>query len=129
MNNLKLVISIGANYACKILIVANPAKLNLIVSHFEKQPGMTRDQKQTAEHEEPTRIDWNDAVSRRVVLTATRIALIVGTLLAIINHGPTLLALEVSGPAWLQIGLTYLVPYGVSTYSSISMLAKQKSDS
>ncbi|MFT7221553.1 MAG: hypothetical protein ACI8Z1_003175 [Candidatus Azotimanducaceae bacterium] len=89
---------------------------------------MTRDQKQTKEHEESARIDWNDAVSRRVILTATRLALIVGTLLAIINHGPALLALEVSDSAWLKIGLTYLVPYGVSTYSSVSMLAKQKSD-
>ena len=60
-----------------------------------------------------------------VVSTAIKVALFVGTVLALINHGPSLLALELSREQVLQISLTYLVPYGVSTYSSIKMLQNQ----
>ena len=62
---------------------------------------------------------------RPVVLTARRVALFVGTALALINHGPALLALEMSREQVLQIALTYLVPYAVSTYSSIKMPKNQ----
>lgn len=62
---------------------------------------------------------------RPVVLTALKVAIVVGTILAVINHGPALVALELSLQQILQIGLTYLVPYGVSTYSSVKMLQAQ----
>jgi hypothetical protein len=62
---------------------------------------------------------------RPVVLTALRVALFVGTVLALINHGPALLALEISRKQVLQIAPTYLVLYGVSTYSSIKMPKNQ----
>jgi hypothetical protein len=61
-----------------------------------------------------------------VVLTALKVALVVGTILALINHGPALLALELSRQQILQIALTYLVPYCVSTYSSVVMLQNQQ---
>lgn len=60
--------------------------------------------------------------SRPVVITALKVALLVGTLLALINHGASLIALHLTGTQWLQVGLTYLVPYGVSTYSSVNVL-------
>jgi hypothetical protein len=53
------------------------------------------------------------------------VALVVGTVLAMINHGPSLIALELSNGQLFQIGLTYLVPYGVSTYSSVKMLLRK----
>ena len=67
----------------------------------------------------------NQLFLRPVVLTAIKVALVVGTVLALVNHGPALLALELSRQQMLQIALTYLVPYGVSTYSSVKMLKNQ----
>jgi hypothetical protein len=67
----------------------------------------------------------SDIFLRPVVLTAIKVALVVGTILALINHGPALLALELSRQQILQIALTYLVPYCVSTYSSVKILKNQ----
>lgn len=64
----------------------------------------------------------NPIFLRPVMLTAIKVALVVGTVLALINHGPALFALELSRQQILQIALTYLVPYTVSTYSSVKML-------
>lgn len=58
------------------------------------------------------------ALERRTVVTAFKLAMVVGTLLVIINQGEA-----VFGDAnvnWLKLVLTYLVPYGVSTYTSVS---------
>lgn len=55
------------------------------------------------------------AVMRR----AASIALVVGTLLAIINHGDRLLSGEITTEVVTKILLTYLVPYSVSTYSAV----------
>ena len=51
-----------------------------------------------------------DIFVRPVVLTATKVAIVVGTILALIKHAPALLALELSRQQILQIALTYLVP-------------------
>ena len=67
----------------------------------------------------------NQIFLRPVVLTAIKVAIVVGTMLALINHGPALLALELGRQQIVQIALTYLVPYGVSTYSSVKMLQRQ----
>jgi len=67
----------------------------------------------------------NQMFLRPVVLTALKVAIVVGTILALINHGPGLLALELGRQQIMQIALTYLVPYGVSTYSSVKMLQNQ----
>lgn len=58
------------------------------------------------------------ALSPPVRQTAIRVALIVGTLLVAINHLPALLDGSATVRNALQIGLTYLVPYSVSTYSA-----------
>ena len=73
------------------------------------------------------RIQLKDIFLRPVLLTAIRIAIVVGTILALINHGSAILAMDLNEVQLMQIGLTYLVPYAVSTYSSISMLARQRS--
>lgn len=59
------------------------------------------------------------ARSRDVVLRASKIALVVGTLLILINHGQALLNLDITLSRCIQIVLTYCVPYAVSTYSSV----------
>ena len=62
------------------------------------------------------------ACSRNVVIRALKIALVVGTLLILINHGQALLNFDMSITRWIQIALTYCVPYAVSTYSSVQAL-------
>lgn len=59
------------------------------------------------------------ATERSIVKRATRIALIVGTLIALINHGDRMLTGTMDATAWLKCLLTFCVPYGVSTYSSV----------
>jgi len=62
------------------------------------------------------------AFSRPVVVRALKVAALVGTLLALINHGDSLLAGSLSGEALAKVLLTYLVPYGVSVWSAVSAL-------
>ena len=62
------------------------------------------------------------ALSRTVVLQALKVAAVVGSLLALINHGDKLLSMTLSDGDWLKLLLTYLVPYGVSTYSAVGAL-------
>ena len=59
------------------------------------------------------------ALSNKVVISALKVALVVGTLLALINHGGALLRMSLTGENVAQILLTYLVPYCVATYSSV----------
>lgn len=64
--------------------------------------------------------DWISlALDRHIVRRAALCALIVGTILIAINHGDALLAGELSPRRALQMGLTVLVPYCVSTVSSV----------
>lgn len=60
------------------------------------------------------------AMKPRVIRTASWFALIVGPVLVLINHGDALMAGSMDHAAWLKVGLTMLVPYTVSTLSSIS---------
>lgn len=63
--------------------------------------------------------DWlTIALQKTILLRAIKIALIVGTILMIINHGDVMLSDGLSIKEYTKIILTYLVPYCVSTYSS-----------
>jgi hypothetical protein len=62
------------------------------------------------------------ACSRPVVMRALKVALLVGTMLAFINHGEKILNMSFSGQDWFKILLTYLVPYGVSTWSAVGAI-------
>lgn len=66
------------------------------------------------------------ARSRPVVTTAIKLALIVGTVLALINHGPSMMRFSLSIENILQILVTYLVPYSVSTYSAVAAVLNQE---
>ena len=59
------------------------------------------------------------AFERRVVRRALAFAVIVGTVLIAINHGDALLAGDIDGTRWFKMALTLLVPYVVSTWSSV----------
>ncbi|MBI2186422.1 MAG: nitrate/nitrite transporter NrtS [Acidobacteria bacterium] len=67
----------------------------------------------------------NLATERSVVRRALGTAVVVGAILVAINHGDALLRGDVSLSRAFQIGLTVLVPYCVSTYSSVGALRQQ----
>ena len=57
-----------------------------------------------------------------VIRRALGYALVVGPVLIAINHGGALIRWEIDGQRWLQMGLTMLVPYCVSTLSSVGAM-------
>lgn len=70
--------------------------------------------------DEPT---WlSQAISRPVVRRALAYAIVVGLILIVINHGDSVIAGEVSSSRLAKMGLTMLVPYVVSTLSSVGAL-------
>jgi len=62
------------------------------------------------------------AFSRAVVVRAARTAAIVSVLLIAINHGDAILRGDVGARRVFQMCLTLLVPYSVSTTSSVLAL-------
>lgn len=71
-------------------------------------------------HSESSGPTWlTIARSERVVARSLRVSLLVGTVLAEINHGDTLFSATAGvGLIW-KIPLTYLVPYAVSTFAAV----------
>ena len=69
----------------------------------------------------PLRIALQPSVVRR----ALGFAVIVGAVLIAINHGDALASGQVGPGRWLKMGLTLLVPYVVSTVSSVMALRSQ----
>ena len=59
------------------------------------------------------------ATSHSVIRRAFRIALVVGIVLALINYGDRIVAGTLGVSDAIRIALTFLVPYVVSTVSSI----------
>jgi hypothetical protein len=59
---------------------------------------------------------------RDVVITSLRVAIIVGTILAFINCGDRIFSLTLTRKEIVKICLTYLVPYFVSSYSSVKII-------
>lgn len=57
-----------------------------------------------------------------VVRRAVAYAVVVGTILIAINHGDALLQGELTATRSLKMGLTVLVPYCVSTLSSVGAI-------
>jgi len=66
------------------------------------------------------------ATQRPVVRRGLLYALIVGSILISINHGDALMRGEVDGRRLLKMGLTTLVPYLVSTFSSVGALRQAR---
>lgn len=65
-------------------------------------------------------IEWlRQASSWPVARRATRFAIVVGAVLIAINHGDAIVRGEIGAGRVLQMGLTLLVPYVVSTLSSV----------
>jgi hypothetical protein len=65
------------------------------------------------------------ALTQEVIIVALKMALIVGTILGLINHGNGLIEGTLTSTQVLQIIITYSVPYCVSTYSSVKAIQKR----
>jgi hypothetical protein len=74
---------------------------------------------------QPTRIAL--ALSGPVVRRALKFAVVVGAILIAINHGGAIVSGEISAERWLKMGLTVLVPYCVSTLSSVEAMRRRSS--
>lgn len=59
------------------------------------------------------------AFEKEIVVTGLWVSLFVGTILIIINYGDMMVRGGLHTTHFLKIGLTYLVPYCVSTYSAV----------
>ena len=62
------------------------------------------------------------AMSKEVLVRALKVAVFVGTILALINHGEKIFSLSLSNQDWFKVTLTYLVPYCVSTWSAVAVI-------
>ena len=63
---------------------------------------------------------WIEVALRPEILKrGIKVGLLVGTVLALINHGEKILTMTMDLESLVQVGLTYLVPFGVSTWSSV----------
>lgn len=54
---------------------------------------------------------------RRVIWRGVRVAVLVGSLLTLVNQGDRLRDGEIQGWEWWRIAANYLIPFLVSTYS------------
>ena len=71
--------------------------------------------------------DWLVLATRRsVVRRALKYALIVGAVLITINHSDALLKGDISATRAFRMALTVLVPYVVSTLSSVGALRERE---
>jgi hypothetical protein len=69
---------------------------------------------------------WTLARGRSVVLRGVKCALVVGPILIAINHGDVILSGEIESTAYVKMGLTFLVPYAVSVFSSIGAVVARE---
>jgi hypothetical protein len=63
--------------------------------------------------------EWQRIRDPKVAGLALRVALVVGTILNLINHFDLLLGAPLTPVTLVQIGLTYVVPYCVSTHGQV----------
>jgi len=66
------------------------------------------------------------AFSARVVKRACLYAVVVGAILIAINHGAAIFRGDVAPLSLVEMGLTVLVPYFVSTFSSVGAIREMR---
>ena len=82
--------------------------------------GLARYQFASPTHLPQMRCRWHGLVYQPVCGRAIRVALVVGTILVGINQADVLLSGHVTALVAAKVGLTYLVPFSVSTYSALA---------
>jgi len=63
--------------------------------------------------------NWQRCKDPRVIALAIKVALVVGTILNVINHFDLLLGAPLTQMTAIQVALTYIVPYCVSTHGQV----------
>lgn len=64
------------------------------------------------------------ATRREVLVRSAKIALVVGTVLALVNHGDSLLGGTVTGREVVQMAISYVVPFCVATWSAAAQATR-----
>ncbi len=64
--------------------------------------------------------------SKPVAVRAAKVAIIVGVILAFINHGGVILSGDITAECWTKMLLTCLVPYTVSSVTATMNIMEQK---
>jgi len=73
--------------------------------------------------------DWlRIASAKRVVVRGLKYALVVGSILIVINHGNAIVDGTVDATRLIQMLLTLLVPYCVSTASSVGAIIDHRDE-
>ncbi len=67
---------------------------------------------------------FKTACDPAIVRCSMKYAFVVGSILVAINQGDAILAGTVNGVGLFKIGLTMIVPYMVSTFSSVGVICK-----
>lgn len=68
---------------------------------------------------------FSSLIDRDLVPGAAKVALVVGTLLFSINHGPALVNGKMTPNRWLAGLLTYAVPYSVNIHGQYACRKRQ----
>ncbi|WP_421654415.1 nitrate/nitrite transporter NrtS [Leptothermofonsia sp. ETS-13] len=69
---------------------------------------------------------WSSLFNPNFVPTALKVALFVGTVLLLINHGHALLQGQMSRDRWISAVLTYCVPYIVNIHGQFVSASRKK---
>ena len=64
--------------------------------------------------------------SKSVAVRAAKVAIIVGVILAFINHGGVILSGDITTECWVKMLLTCLVPYSVSSITATMNIMEKK---
>lgn len=66
------------------------------------------------------------ATDKGTVVTSIKVALVVGTILALINYGDRIFFRhDMRLLEWIKLTATYLVPFGVATYGAARFAGKR----
>ncbi len=69
---------------------------------------------------------WDSLFNPKFAQTAVRVALFVGTVLLIINHGNALVKGQMNPERWISAVLTYCVPYMVSIHGQFVSASRKR---
>jgi len=61
---------------------------------------------------------WRHSVNPHILFTSVKTALLVGTVLALINHFEAIVNWNLTRVQQAKIAVTYLVPFSVATYAA-----------
>lgn len=59
------------------------------------------------------------ALTKDILIRSTKVALVVGTILGLINHGDAMVAGNLTIESTIKIAVSYCVPFSVSTWSAV----------